>query len=143
MYCAYNVLSVVAAHALALVYPDTAVPVNVPSLFNILFPSLAASYHPANVHPVLLALGIVVVVVFLIPEYTTDTPFFVYTVPPPVPPLLVALNVNFALFTVTNVSAVVRLVLVSVVFVPSLAYTRQEYHLCPTKLVATEYVALV
>ena len=55
MYCAYNVLFVVATHALALVYPDTAVPVKLPSAFSTLFPLLAASYHPASVHPSLLA----------------------------------------------------------------------------------------
>ena len=60
----------------------------------------------------------------------------VYTSPPPVPPFVVALNVNFALLIVISVSALVKEVAVEEVNVPSLAYTRHEYHLCPTYSVA-------
>ena len=87
-----------------------------------------------NSYPVLVAVGIVAVVVFLIPVYKLATPYFEYNglVPEIVPPFDETSNVILALFIVIAVSAVVALATVELVKVPSDAYTRHEYHLWPT-----------
>ena len=101
--CAYSVISDVASQLFVVEYPVTAVPVNVPSAFNTLEPPFSAVYHPWNVNPVLLDVGIVFVVdadVLLISSYNLSLDFLIYAelIPLNVPPFDVPLNVTFALF---------------------------------------------
>ena len=118
--CAYNVLFAVVAHAVAVLYPLTAVPVKLPSAFNILLPSLAAVYHPVNVYPVLVAVGAVAAVVPVFVVYNVVASFFAYSGLVPLNVPLFLLNVIVAAVNFTYILLLhVAVVLVNV---PSVAY---------------------
>ena len=81
-HCAYNVLFCVESNAVAVVYPETAVPVNDPSVFNTLLPPEAAVYHPLNVYPLVTVNAVhEVVLPPVLAVYKLVSPLYAYFAP--------------------------------------------------------------